>query len=58
MLSNANAKESQRTQKNSGEWAFGNKTDRKKVFTRAAAAMPAAKNHEWHKFPSLIIFPI
>ena len=43
MLSNANAKESKRSQRNSEGRAFGNKTDTK-VFTRAAATMPAAKN--------------
>ena len=55
MLSNANAKESKRSQRNSEERAFGIKTERKKVFTRAAAASPAAKNSlqqvEFFKYP-------
>ena len=55
MLSNANAKESKRTQRNSGERAFGNKTDTK-VFTRAAAAMPAAKKQNL-SFSSQKMFP-
>ena len=44
MLSNANVKESKRTQRISEERALGNKIDRRKVFTRAATAMPAANN--------------
>ena len=50
MLSNANAKESKRSQRNSEGRAFWNKTDRK-VFTRAAAAMPSAKKYD-------LFFPI
>ena len=47
MLSNDNAQESKRSLRNSEERAFGNKTDRKKVFSRAAAAMLGAKNHHY-----------
>ena len=44
----SNAKESKRSQRNSEERTFGNKTDTK-VFTRAAAAMPTAKNPFWRE---------
>ena len=55
MLINANAKESKRGQRNSEGRAFGKKTDTK-VFTRAAAAMPAAKKQNL-SFSSQKMFP-
>ena len=55
MIGNANAKESKRSQRNSEERTFGNKTDTK-VFTRAAAAMPAAKKQNL-SFSSQKMFP-